>query len=108
MWLTRKGKKRVLLLLLSLKVKLVMRLRWKFLLLLAYLIGQAAAGNAHSEVWFAPMDRRHAREIAGTPAGAVDFMRLFRDDRAWEQVREQVNVFKLYPDFMRRVSDSDL
>jgi hypothetical protein len=68
--------------------------------------GTAAGIQAEPRIWFAPMDPFFRPAIHG--GGSADFMQLFQPGSAWPRAASYVHVFKLYPQFLRKASDTDL
>jgi hypothetical protein len=69
---------------------------------------EIARGNeqAPPEIWFAPLDPFRRPEVGY--GGSVDFMQLFEPDAPWANAASYIQVFKLYPQFMRAAADADL
>jgi hypothetical protein len=77
---------------------------------IAILIGAAATVSpvvaAQPVIWLAPLDPR--AEPGGLSKGSEDYLELFSPGAPWAETASHVAAFKIYPEFARHASDSDL
>jgi hypothetical protein len=65
-----------------------------------------SASDDDPRLWFAPLDP--IIRPAAHYGGSADYMALFEPNAPWPNAASHIQVFKLYPQFMRRGSDADL
>jgi hypothetical protein len=70
------------------------------------LVVARAAETVAPQIWFSPLDP-FPRGKAGS-GGSADFMDLFQPGSSWSQAASHVQVFSVYPQFLREAPDSDL
>ena len=59
-----------------------------------------------TQIWFAPLDPVFRPRFGDRSSN--DFMKMFEPGAAWPRGRSYVEVFKLYPQFLAKASDTDL
>jgi hypothetical protein len=64
----------------------------------------SSAPASAQDIWLAPLSTSNPN----TEWGAPDFVQLFSPDADWQTVAQHTAVFKLYPYFVGRASDSEL